>query len=113
VKLYKSETFTYVVYSFLQMVSISFAIVITWCFSNLFLGDCNMLFGGWLHRLHHTKSNGWPRCRAGQVGVHHFAGKLLSRTEEGLPGADAKLQEASEYSVIGHLLLSLGIIFII
>jgi len=46
-------------------------------------------------------------------GVHHFAGKLLTRTEEGLPGAEAKLQEASEYSVIGHLLLSPGIIFII
>jgi len=43
----------------------------------------------------------------------YFAGNLLSRTEEGLPDADAKLQEASEYSGIGHLLLSPGIIFII
>jgi len=43
------------------------------------------------------------------VGVHHFAGKLLSRTKEGFPGADVKLQE---YSVIGHLLLCPGIIFI-
>jgi len=30
-------------------------------------------------------------CRAVQVGVQHFDGKLLSRTAEGLPCGDAKL----------------------
>jgi len=65
-----------------------------------------VLFGGTQTALHKVKwldkMPNWASWRP-----------LLSRTEEGLPGADAKLQEAFEYSVIGHLLLSPGIIFII
>jgi len=49
----------------------------------------------------------------GKLASTKFDGKLLSRTEERLPGANAKLQETSKYSVIGHLLLSPGIVFII
>jgi len=91
------------------MVSISFLIVLDvgLILIYLFLGHFNVRFGGWLHTLHYTNSYGWPRCRTGQVGVHHFARKLLSRTEEGLPGADVKRQEASKYSVMTDLLLLL------
>jgi len=53
----------------------------------LLLGYWTCISVAGLHRLHYSESNGWTGCRAGQVGVHHFAGSYLSRTRGRLPGA--------------------------
>jgi len=64
----------------------------------LFLKHCNVPFGGWST---HTAVHKVKRLTR----MPSWASSRLSRTEEGLPCADAKLQVASEYSVIGHILL--------
>jgi len=73
------------------MVIISNLIVFTSCLSNSILFTfCTPLRAfRWLDYTHctTTKSNGWPGYRAGQFGVHHFGGRQISRTGEGIPGA--------------------------
>jgi len=105
--LYQSGTFC-AVHLILQMVSISNSIVFTWCLSNsnLFTSWTPQRAFWWLDYKHCTtkKLNGWPGWRAGQFGVHRIAGRHLSRTGEGLPGAFVNPHEWSEFRVIGHTL---------